>query len=121
MIAQQPPRRIDHGRRHTQERAKVRAFPRRAPGRHGTAEDALSRLRGEDAAVRQADRRGHRANALRARRDPARPRATPKKNPAGGGPPPPPWGKGWGGGGGGGLSPPPPPPRGGGGGGGGAP
>src|SRR5262249_61766658 len=55
------------GRRDTQE------CNARAPRRYGMAADTLSGLRGQDAAVRRAERARHRADALCARRDPARP------------------------------------------------
>src|SRR5262249_59108618 len=55
------PRRICHGCRHA-EVAKIRrpAFPRGAARPDGMAEDALPRLRGQDAVVRPEDRTGHR-------------------------------------------------------------
>src|SRR5262249_59557141 len=56
-----------HGRRDPQE------CNARAPRRYGMAADTLSGLRGQDAAVRRAERARHRADALCARRDPARP------------------------------------------------
>ena len=52
-----------------------RAVPRRAPRQDGMAEDALSRLRDQDAAVRCRQRPRHRADAFCAGRRAARPRA----------------------------------------------